>query len=101
MSTSASELTAPTAIDVRFESECLVVDLDDGRSISVPISWYPRLCNATDVERSNWEIFGRTGIHWPDIDEDISVLALLSGNRSNESQSSLRQWLSNRAPADS
>jgi len=101
MSTSASELTKPTANNVRFEDECLVVDLEDGRSISVPVSWYPRLCNSTDEERSNWEIFGCTGIHWPDIDEDISVLALLAGKSSNESQSSLKQWLSSRKPSGS
>lgn len=96
MSTSASELSSPGAIKIRFEHDSLVVELDDGRSISVPTCWYPRLHNATALERENYEILGRTGIHWPAIDEDISVVALLEGKRSNESQSSLKEWLNKR-----
>ena len=99
MSTSADELSSPSAISVSFSEDCLVVDLEDGRTIAAPVSWYPRLANASDAERSNWEIFGRTGIHWPDIDEDISVLALLAGKASNESQASLQQWLAKRTDA--
>jgi len=66
--------------DVRFEAERLIVDLADGRTIAVPLAWYPRLLDATPVQRSNWRKAGRGfGIHWPDVDEDLSVAGLLSG----------------------
>ena len=75
-------------------------DLADGRSISVPVTWYPRLATSTPAERSNWRFIGRSeGIHWPDLDEDISVENLLSGARSGESQRSFKQWLAARAAA--
>ena len=68
--------------------------LTDGRIISVPLAWYPRLVHATPEDRSNWELIGSgEGIHWPDLDEDISVDMLLTGQKSGESQRSLRQWL--------
>ena len=95
MSTSAEDVYRPVAQSVRVDDESLVVELQDGRTISVPISWYPRLERSSSEERANWEIFG-SGIHWPDIDEDISVEALLAGKRSNESQSSLEKWLDSR-----
>ena len=80
--------------------DTLTVDLADGRSISVPVTWYPRLASGTPGERSNWRFIGRgEGIHWPDLDEDISVENLLSGARSGESQRSFKQWLAARAPA--
>jgi hypothetical protein len=66
--------------DVRFDAERLIVDLADGRTIAVPLSWYPRLLDATPAQRSNWKkAGGGTGIHWPDVDEDLSVSGLLSG----------------------
>jgi len=66
--------------DARFSEDALVVDLIDGRTISVPILWYPRLARATKEQRSNWEIAGGGfGIHWPDIDEDLSTEGLLRG----------------------
>ena len=66
--------------DVRFTEDCLVVDLMDGRTISVPLVWYPRLLNATREQRDKWEICGAGyGIHWPDIDEDLSSEGLLRG----------------------
>jgi hypothetical protein len=66
--------------NVRFEAERLIVDLADGRTIAVPLAWYPRLLYATPAERSNWtKAGGGFGIHWPDIDEDLSVAGLLSG----------------------
>jgi hypothetical protein len=66
--------------DVRCDSERLIVDLADGRTIAVPLAWYPRLLNATPAERANWEkAGGGLGIHWPDVDEDLSVAGLLSG----------------------
>jgi Protein of unknown function (DUF2442) len=68
------------AIDVRFADEQLVVDLCDGRTIATPIIWYPRLRDATDAQRRNWRLNGSGyGIHWPDIDEDLSVEGMLDG----------------------
>ncbi|HEX8572849.1 MAG TPA: DUF2442 domain-containing protein [Allosphingosinicella sp.] len=66
--------------DVRCDSERLIVDLADGRTIAVPLAWYPRLLNATPAQRANWNrAGGGLGIHWPDVDEDLSVAGLLSG----------------------
>jgi len=94
MSTSASELGAPVATNVTVTDAALSVDLSDGRTITVPLSWYPRLDHATPAEREKWELMGAGhGIHWPDIDEDISVQGLIAGKPSNESQASLRRWL--------
>ena len=65
---------------VRFEDERLIVDLADGRTIAVPVSWYPRLADATPAQRGNWEVSGAGhGIHWPDVDEDLSTNGLLRG----------------------
>jgi Protein of unknown function (DUF2442) len=64
---------------LRFDNEMLYVQLDDGREVGVPIAWFPRLANATKEQRGRWEFIGcGVGIHWPDIDEDISVAALLA-----------------------
>jgi hypothetical protein len=66
--------------EVSFDSDRLIVDLMDGRTIAVPLAWYPRLLNATAEQRSHWEIAGAGhGIHWPDLDEDLSVEGLLRG----------------------
>lgn len=66
--------------DVRFSEDSLVVDLMDGRTISVPLAWYPRLLAATAKERSNWKVAGAGfGIYWPDVDEDLSIEGLLRG----------------------
>jgi hypothetical protein len=66
--------------DVRFDPERLIVDLADGRAIAVPLAWYPRLLNAAPAQRSSWKkTGGGFGIHWPDVDEDLSVAGLLSG----------------------
>jgi hypothetical protein len=66
--------------DVRFTQDSLVVDLLDGRTISVPLVWYPRLLSATPAQRANWRLAGAGfGIHWPDVDEDLSVEGLLRG----------------------
>ncbi len=73
------------------------VDLSDGRTIAAPIAWYPRLAHGTPRERGNWWLIGGgEGIHWPDLDEDISVDGLLAGRRSGESRASLQQWLAGR-----
>jgi hypothetical protein len=92
---------ATQALGVSIDGDALSVDLSDGRTISVPIAWYPRLSHGSQSERDNWRmIAGGDGIHWPDLDEDISVAALLEGRRSAESQASLRRWLDGR-PRDS
>ena len=97
MSSSPSNVTRPSAIDVAVSADTLSVRLDDGRTISAPLSWYPRLAEGTAPERSNWELVGAGhGIHWPELDEDISVQSLLDGYRSNETQSSLDNWRAGR-----
>jgi hypothetical protein len=75
-----TKVTDERVLDVRFDQHSLIVDLMDGRTISVPLAWYPRLLNATAEQRSNWEKAGAGyGIHWPDIDEDLSTEGLLRG----------------------
>ena len=77
--------------------DLLTVWLLDGRSVSVPVSWYPRLASGSAAERANWQLVGGGhGIHWPDLDEDIAVADLLAGRPSAESQRSLQLWLSTR-----
>jgi hypothetical protein len=74
--------------------DTLTVDLSDGRVISIPLAWYPRLVEATPQELSNWELIGGgQGIHWPNLDEDISIEGLLAGRKSGESRNSIKQWL--------
>ena len=77
MSTSAVKLDA-TAIDVAVTDERLIVTLADGRELSAPLAWFPRLSEATAEQRQKWRLIGRgRGIHWPEVDEDISVASLL------------------------
>ena len=77
--------------------DTLTVDLSDGRSLSVPLDWFPRLVHATSAERKRWRLIGRgRGIHWDLLDEDISIDNLLAGKPSGESQASLEKWLSAR-----
>ena len=93
------DISAIQAEHVTFENDSLLVDLSDGRSIAVPVVWYPRLFHATDRERNNWRLIGRgEGIHWPDLDEDISVENLLAGQPSQEGQRSFKAWLEQRTP---
>jgi uncharacterized protein DUF2442 len=99
MSTSPlpSDLTEPRAQRVNVTTDTLIVDLVDGRTISVPVAWYPRLAHGTAAERAKWRLIGEgEGIHWPDLDEDISIEGLLAGRRSGEAQSSLARWLNRR-----
>ena len=97
MSNSETVLRTPQAESVQVTEDSLVVDLSDGRTVSVPISWYPRLECGTSAERSNWRLIGRgEGIHWPDLDEDISLEGLLAGRASGESQASYQRWLKSR-----
>jgi hypothetical protein len=98
MTTSPIEHRPAVARGVRVSADSLNVDLEDGRGLSVPVLWYPRLASGSDAERNNWRLIGSgEGIHWPDLDEDISVDHLLSGVRSNESQSSFAAWVASRA----
>jgi hypothetical protein len=98
MSTSTVEVHVPLAQDVQLTDDTLTVDLSDGRSISVPLAWFPRLTHATNKERNHWRLIaGGHGIHWEDLDEDISVAGLLAGKSSGESQKSLGKWLQGRA----
>ena len=86
-----------SAVTVQVTADTLTVELSDGRSISVPLAWYPRLFAGTPAERTNWRLIGRgEGVHWPDLDEDISVANLLGGARSGESQQSLKEWIAAR-----
>ena len=97
MSSSAVEIRQARAQAVNVTEDALTVDLADGRTITVPLAWYPRLLQASPAERVNWRFVGdRQGIHWPDLDEDISVEGLLAGKRSGETQSSLKTWLDRR-----
>lgn len=86
-----------TIQDVKVTEDTLLVDLSDGRSISVPLARYPRLWHGTETERANWRLIGSgVGIHWPELDEDISAEGLILGRPSNESQRSLQSWLDSR-----
>jgi hypothetical protein len=97
MSSSIVDSSTSQAVQVRFAEDALCVDLSDGRSITVPIAWYPRLAHGTTQERSHWRLIGGgRGVHWPDLDEDISVENLLSGKPSGESRASLAVWLKSR-----
>ena len=90
----------PTATEVSFAEAAMHIVLADGRELSVPLEWLPRLRDASARERAHWRLIGRgEGIHWPDLDEDISVDNLLTGARSGESQRSFKQWLESRLPA--
>ena len=98
MNTLAVEIRMSEALNVLLTDDTLSVDLSDGRSISVPIAWFPRLLHSTEQERNNWRLIGRgQGIHWEDIDEDISIEGLLAGKPSGESQESFKKWLAKRS----
>ena len=87
----------PRIVGVTVTDDTLTVDLEDGRTIGVPIGWYPRLAYATQTERSTFQISGGGyGIHWPDLDEDLGVEGLLLGKKSTESASSFAKWLDSR-----
>lgn len=97
MTSSPTELRHVLAQRVMVTDEALIVDLVDGRTLSVPLTWYPRLFHGTPAERSEWQLISRgEGIHWPRLDEDISIEGLLAGRRSGESQTSLQRWLRSR-----
>ena len=97
MSSSTVETSSVLVIRVAVTDDTLSVELTDGRTIGAPLAWYPRLAHGTRKERNSWRLIaGGRGIHWPDLDEDISVANLLAGQASSESQASLRKWLAAR-----
>jgi hypothetical protein len=97
MNTLINELQGVKASEINVTDDTLAVDLTDGRTLLVPLTWYPRLWHGTPEERQNWRLIGDgVGIHWPDLDEDISVEGLILGKRSGESQRSLQRWLEKR-----
>lgn len=97
MRISTNELQFACASNVTVTKDTLTVDLDDGRTISVPLEWYPRLTHGSSKERNKWSLIGEgLGVHWPDLDEDISVENLLAGKPSGESQRSFKRWLDQR-----
>jgi Protein of unknown function (DUF2442) len=84
----------PVALTIVVTETHLIVDLADGRQLSVPLAWYPRLLQGTPEERKNWEIFGDgIAIEWADLDEHIELEGLLAGRKSGESQRSFDRWL--------
>ena len=94
MTISTVSVDMPDAVAIAVTGDTLTAHLSDGRTISAPLAWYPRLVHATPKERDNWEIHARgQHLHWPDLDEDLSVEMLLTGQRSGESQRSFKRWL--------
>lgn len=97
MTTSSVATETAVAQKVRVTDRALVVELRDGRVVSVPLAWYPRLAEGSARERRRWELLGPgIGIHWPDLDEDISIEGLLDGLPSGESLASLDRWRASR-----
>lgn len=97
MTTSAPDLDLALAAGVRVSDTAIEVELRDGRTLGVPLSWYPRLLHATPRERQTWRLIGDgRGIHWPEIEEDVSVEGLMAGRRSRETAASFNRWLQGR-----
>ncbi len=87
----------PVAVKVALTGDHLAVELADGRSLIVPLAWYPRLLHGSESERQNWQLLGDGyAVEWPDLDEHIGVEGLLAGRRSGESESSFERWLVSR-----
>ena len=98
MSSSAVEVREALATRIEVSEDALTIDLADGRTVSAPLAWYPRLVHATAEERSSWRLIGGgLGIQWPTVDEDISVANVLGGQPSAESQASFKKWLEGRS----
>ena len=92
------EIQTANAQNVRITDDVLIVELEDGRTFSVPLAWYPLLLHGQESERADWRLIGKgEGIHWPELAEDIKVGQLLLGRPSGESQKSLQQWLRSRS----
>ncbi|MEO0535878.1 MAG: DUF2442 domain-containing protein [Cyanobacteria bacterium P01_A01_bin.123] len=89
--------TDPLAAQANIVDDKLIVDLIDGRSLSIPLNWYPRLQHASPTELQSWQIIGDGyAIEWPDLDEHIGIEGLLAGRQSGESNRSFEKWLSHR-----
>jgi hypothetical protein len=89
--------TEPFAAQIKVTDEKLIIDLVDGRSLMVPLSWYPRLLHASQAERQNWQLLGEGyAIEWVDLDEHIGIEGLLAGRQSGESRQSFERWLATR-----
>lgn len=98
MSISTIDSGCARAQSLAITDDTLSVELVDGRTIAVPLAWFPRLLHGTPAERANWRLLGNNeGAHWPDLDEDISIISLLAGHRSAESPASLDRWLKSRS----
>jgi hypothetical protein len=98
MTISVIEMSVPNIEHVAITEDTLQVELSDGRTLLAPLAWFPRLVHATAEERKHWRLIGKGhGIHWEELDEDISVEGLLAGKPSGESQASFKKWLENRA----
>lgn len=98
MNSSASDIRPALATAVRVTDESVILDLTDGRTLCVPVLWYPRLAHGSVAERANWRLIGSgEGIHWPDLDEDIRIEDLLDGRRSCESEASVARWIASRS----
>lgn len=88
-----STVNIPLAVSVQISDDSLHVSLSDGRMVSVPILWYPRLSHALPQHLNSWELIGGGhGIHWPELDEDISIENILLGQPSGESAQSFQKW---------
>ena len=97
MNSLATEIQEPKAKSIKISDDSLSVDLFDGRTIIVPLLWYPRLWHGSQEERNNFELSDEGSIiHWPDLDEDLSLSGIVAGRKSGESQKSLKSWLKNR-----
>ena len=97
MNTLVDEPLAMAGVNVKVTPDTVMVELSDGRTITAPLAWFPRLLHGTPKERNRWRWIGRgEGIHWPDLDEDISVEGLVQGKPSGESQPSFARWLEKR-----
>lgn len=100
MSSSVVEVQEARAQQVQVSEDALIVALVDGRVLTVPLTWYPRLWYGTPEERSEFEVIGDGAyIHWPALDEDLSVVGILAGWHSGESAASLKRWLAERKRA--
>lgn len=100
MNDSITEISDVLATYVVIDEQSLTVSLSDGRKLVLPVEWYPRLKHGTPAERNQWRLIGEgVGIHWPELDEDLSVESLLAGRRSMETSRSVKKWLAERSVA--
>ena len=98
MASSATDKSSSVITRVETDDDTLTAELSDGRTIKVPLDWYPRLAEGAAAERAKYRLIGGgSGIHWPALDEDVSLDNLLEGRKSAESQASFDKWLKTRA----